>query len=357
MVRSPVPRVTTLLYYAGMAADRQTEQIGLAVSNGDAFERVEGDGLIIARDPSLAWKSLRVCNPTVISWQGSWLMFYQGVGPGPGDTAVHAIAAARSADCIHWTCDEQPLLTFDHVRAVFPRFATAAVGGVLEPAIVGAADSLTMYFVAYVGSYRDGSYLLRATSVDGRCWSIDRDWLLPSTQFGRFRLHYPEVVTGPSGDALWFSLFDLHTGSAAIFRMSSIDGAHFERLHQVLPAAATPPSVRHREVLSLSINGTALRGLSRFNHAVNATVWHGRNYLGFAHSHLESNDRGQRMYYHAYHLDARGRVWMDIGRCLLDGDRVTGHTTVFTPSRSVDAWDAFFVADPFVVTPSTVGMS
>jgi hypothetical protein len=277
-------------------------------------------------------------------------MFYQGVGAGPAGTTVHAIAIARSSDRVTWTCDPAPILTFDDLRGVYSPFTAATGGGVIEPAIVQSGDGLAMYFVAYAGSYREGSFLFRATSADGRTWAIDRDWMIAGTQFGRFRLHYPEVVSGAAGLTLWFSLIDLETGCSAICTMTSADGRHFARLQQVLPATPTPPAVHHRDAVSLAINGIRPRGLSRLNQAISAAIWNRRNYLGYAHSHVDRAGGGMRLYYHAYHLDARQRVWMDIGRCALDGGATTAHTTVLTPAAAANAWDAFFVADPFVLT-------
>ena len=90
------------LYYAGMAADRHTEQIGLAVStDGRTFERVHGSGLIVPRLPAVPWKALRTCNPTVIRFQGRWLMFYQGVGRGAAaGELTHSIGLARLVSSI-----------------------------------------------------------------------------------------------------------------------------------------------------------------------------------------------------------------------------------------------------------------
>lgn len=84
------------LYYAGMARDADgTEQIGLAISDdGRKFRRVRGGGLIVAVDPKLPWKDLRVCNPTVLSIPGSIIMFYQGIAKQPPHHT--SIGSARS---------------------------------------------------------------------------------------------------------------------------------------------------------------------------------------------------------------------------------------------------------------------
>ena len=338
--------MTSFLYYAGMAADRQTEQIGLAIaSDGKPFQRVDGGGLIIRNDPGVSWKSLRVCNPTVIRRPGRWLMFYQGVGPGPTGSPVHAIALAHSEDGQAWVCDPQPLLTFDDCRSALGMTAGAGTGGVIEPAIVESDGQLLMYFIAYVGSYRDGTYLCRAASIDGRAWAIEPGWILASTQFGPFRLHYPQVVAEPDGYSLWFTLIELQGSGAAIFHMRSRDGRHFERLAKILPSGPAASFAGPQEIVSLRLQGRSVRGLSRLNRLIHGAIGDGP-YLGYAHPHLDDG----RLFYHAYHLNRDGFVWMDIGCCDVRDGRAGRGVSVLAPSADANAWDGFFVADPFVVT-------
>jgi hypothetical protein len=338
-----------LLYYAGMAADRQTEQIGLAVStDGRTFARVHGNGLILPRQPGVPWKALRTCNPTVLRVQGRWVMFYQGVGHGaaPGQL-THALGRAWSADGLSWECEDQPFLTFDHVRRACPAFSPAESGGVLEPAVLVRGAQLVLYFVAYRGTYQDGTWLLRATSSDGEQWTLDPVWTLSSRQFGDYRLHYPQATEETWGLALWFSLIDRQSQASAIFRMSSVGGAPWTRLEQVLPAAAAPPQVRPRALLDLRIRGRRPPGSIRLNRALNRLFRGGRGYLGYSHPHVGPG--GDRLYYHAYHQRDDGKIWMDIGSCALAAERDgTSHVRVLEPSPDAGAWDSFFVADPFV---------
>jgi hypothetical protein len=334
-----------------MAADRVTEQIGLAVSSdGRTFERVNGSGLILPRNPGVAWKALRVCNPTVLRFRDRWVMFYQGVGRGaaPGEL-THSIARARSADGISWECDEQPFLTFEDVRRSCPAFAATETGGVIEPAVLVQGAELVLFFVAYRGAYQEGTWLLRATSADGERWTIDPVWVLSSRQFGEYRLHYPQVTEEPWGLALWFSLIDRHTQASAILKMASVAGAPWARLEQVLPPARTPPEVRPRELLALRWNGRPLPGLVRVNRGLNRLLRGGQGYLGFSHSHVARAPGGDRLYYHAYHQRPDGKIWMDIGSCLrgAEGDPAA-HVRALSPPPDGEAWDSFFVADPFV---------
>ena len=336
-----------------MAADRITEQIGLAVStDGRTFERANGSGLILPRLPAVPWKALRVCNPTVLRVHGRWLMFYQGIGHGAGPNEItHAIGLARSSDGISWECDDQPFLTFDHVRRACPGFADVDSGGVIEPAVLVQGSQLVLYFVAYRRTYEEGTWLFRATSAAGDEWTIDPAWLLSSRQFGDYRLHYPQVLEKPSGLALWFSLIDRQTQASAILKMSSVGGAPWDRLEQVLPAAETCPEVRPREILSPRgfIKGRRPPGFVRLNRALNRFLSGGRNYLGYSHSHVAPAPGGDRLYYHAYHQRRDGKIWMDIGSCALGSENdAASHVRALEPSPEAGAWDSFFVADPFV---------
>jgi hypothetical protein len=340
-----------LLYYAGMAADRHTEQIGLAVStDGRTFERANGSGLIVPRQPAVPWKALRTCNPTVLRFQGRWVMFYQGVGRGeaPGEL-THSIALAHSSDGLSWECDEEPFLTFDHVRRSCPAFAADASGGVLEPAVLVQGPRLVLYFVAYRRTYQEGTWLLRAASADGATWSIEPDPVLSSIQFGDYRLHYPQVTEQAGGLGLWFSLIDRQTQASAILKMSSAEGAAWDGLRQILPAA-DGPRVRPREIVALPtfFDGRP-PGFVRLNRALNRLFRDGRDYLGYAHSHVAPVPGGDRLYYHAYHQRRDGKIWMDIGSSILGSESdLASHVRALEPSSDGQAWDSFFVADPFV---------
>jgi predicted GH43/DUF377 family glycosyl hydrolase len=343
------------LYYAGMAADRSTEQIGLATStDGIRFTRVNGSGLIIGRDPGVPWKALRVCNPTVIVLDGRWVMFYQGVGrTGPRGAVTHVLAVARSTDGVEWNCEAQPFLTFDHVRQSCPLFANDESGGVIEPAITCDGARLVMYFVVYRGSYRDGTWLCRASSASDRGpWSIDAQCLLASRAFGDFRLHYPQIVEEAAGLVAWFSLIDRRSQAAAIFtlRLPSVPGAVWDQLDQVLPVSDSPPRVAPQELIALRVNGAPLRGSLRANAFLSQRRFGGRYFFGYSHPHVMESPLGRRLFYHAYHRDTRGQSSIDIGSCGLTADRAGGaHDVALSPAPRPDAWDSYFVGDPFVV--------
>lgn len=337
-----------LLYYAGMAADRQTEQIGLAQSaDGVVFQRVDGDGLLIARDQSVPWKAVRTCNPFVLRHGGEWLMYYQGVGRTPTGDISHVIARARSSDGRQWECDPKPCLSFDDVRAASGEFADQPHGGVIEPALLADGDALTLYFVAYKQTYRTGTCLMSARSADGVRWSLDAKPLLSGLAFGRYRIHYPQVIDERT---IWLSLISLDNNASAIVRVACDESGKWSAPAQVLPrTSAGTLDVAPAEAIKLRVGGARPRGLGRLNQWMSSVMHGGRNYWGYSHPHVMTVGGAERMYYHAYHRNSGGEAWMDIGSCALDRNGApTDHRAALAPAADARAWDSFFVADPFV---------
>ena len=343
------------LYYAGMAADRSTEQIGLATSSdGILFERVQGGGLLIPCVPGSTWKDVRVCNPTVVRRRGEWPMFYQGAHADARGT-THAIGLATSHDGRVWVCEPEPFLTIEHMRGILPGLEqTDVAGGVIEPAVIADGDTLQMWFVCYAGSYHRGTRLYRAQSTDGRRWVVDPDCLVSSLQFGPCSLHYPQVVRNGEGHDVWFSLRDHESSAMAICRMPLGPDARgrgcLEALEQVLPPSPGRLRLEVRSRVRVEWNGRRPRGVATLNLLASRFLDGGRNYFGYAHSHLVDGTAATgRLYYHAYHYDARTRsAWMDIGSCdLARPDRP--HRLALGRAADPGAWDGFFVADPFVI--------
>jgi hypothetical protein len=340
--------VTAYLYYAGMAGDRHTEQIGLAIADDrGAFRRINNDGLIVPTDPRVVWRSVRTCNPTVLQFRGEWWMFYQGVGPAPAGTQLtHVIARARSNDAQSWTLEARPLLTFDDVRAVCPVFEGGALGGVIEPSVSVVDGELRMYFVAYRDHYSHGTWLCHARSSDGEHWQIGRSWILAGDQFGNYRLHYPQVSFEPDRRLIWFSLIERQSGAAAIVQMTAIGDDPFGDARQLLPDHGPGLRIEPEEVVALRVRGRRVRGSDRLNRTLAQLAHRGRNYLGYSHPHVIDG----RLYYHAYHRRQPGQTWMDIGWCEFPGNGPHAHRIALSPSAESRSWDSYFVADPFVVT-------
>ena len=340
--------MTAYLYYAGMAGDRHTEQIGLAIADGaGAFRRINADGLIVPIDTSVVWRSVRTCNPTVLRFRGEWWMFYQGVGPEPAGTQLtHVIALARSNDALSWTLEARPLLTFDDVRAACPVFTGSALGGVIEPSVSVVDGELRMHFVAYRDHYSHGTWLCHARSRDGEHWQIDPSWILAGDQFGHYRLHYPQVSFEGDRRLIWFSLIERHTGAAAIVQMTAIGDDPFGDTRQLLPDHGPGLRIEPDELIAVRFRGRRVRGSDRLNRTLAQLAHGGRNYLGYSHPHVIDG----RLYYHAYHRNQLGHTWMDIGCCDYVGNGRRAHTIALSPSPASRSWDEYFVADPFVVT-------
>jgi hypothetical protein len=283
----------------------------------------------------------------VLRFRNEWWMFYQGVGPEPaGKQLTHVIALARSIDAVSWTLEARPLLTFDDVRAACPVFEGSALGGVIEPSVTVVDGELRMHFVAYREHYSHGTRLFHARSTDGRHWQIDPSWILAGDQFGHYRLHYPQVSFEGDRRLIWFSLIERHTGAAAIVQMTAIGNDPFGDTRQLLPAHGPGLRIEPDEVVALRFRGRRMRGSDRLNRTLGQLAHRGRNYLGYSHPHVIDG----RMYYHAYHRNQLGQTWMDIGWCKYPGNGSPTHTIALSPSTESRSWDAYFVADPFVVT-------
>jgi hypothetical protein len=325
------------LYYAGMAADQENEQIGLAISrDGAAFERAGRGGLILARDPEVDWRSLRVCNPTVLLEEGGFLMVFQGIAHG---TQHVSIGVARSPDGIEWTVEDPPALPWERMAEVDPGLDPSRRVGLIEPALLREGRTYRMWFV-YLHASRPGNALFYAESEDLRAWDLRPAPLVSGRDFGRYRLHYPQLVPVEGGYELYFMLRSVENGADGIFRMRSPDGIALEGLEQLLPFSPDGVALEPR---SASAPGRVGRALAWRYHK---WLRGGRNLLGYGHPHVVGD--GRVMYYQGAHVGPRGR-WFDVGRAELRGGRWADAGPVLAPAGDRAAWDAVFVADPFVL--------
>jgi hypothetical protein len=360
------------LYYAGMANDpTANEQIGLAVSkDGVRFDRWNETGLLIPRDEQSSWKNLRTCNPTVLSWKGRHLLLYQGVhcpnGTHGAQTGlITSIGSASSDDGEHFELAPDPILTHEHMAAIDPRQNPAETIGLIEPAALVDGDRLRLWFV-YNHSTFPGNGLFHCESTDGRTWRIDPAPTLRGSAFGDFNLHYPHVLRTTTGFDLWFMLRNNANQQDGIFKATSKDGLTWDAssVKQILPAPAgsgvrlpgkrlEPPQLRvpNTNPLPLRVGKRAVNLLA------SGVLWKllfpGRDELragyGYAHPHVVDTPQGRRLYFH-YANSRRGTKWLDIGLAELDDqDRPRNLRVVLTVPQASTAWDARFVADPFVV--------
>lgn len=335
-----------LLYYAGMATDLQSEQIGLAVSaDGHRFERAGEDGLVVPRDPSTAWRSLRVCNPTVWQEDGRFLMMYQGIA---AITRHVSIGLAESYEGEKWALRPRPCLSWERMREVDSAIDPQARVMVIEPAILRVGSRLRMWFV-YAHKTQPGNALWCADSDDGEEWTLEHRPVLRGNDFGPYLVHYPQVLRHGDGYELYFTLRSEINGTDGIFRMRSSDGREWAGLEQLLPRSSRPPSLEPRNVLPVRLPGVAGRAVKRLDRKLAQVALGGRNRLGFSHPHVLAEPDGRVMYYHSDNEGVHGR-WLDIGRCLLHEDgHCTAHEIVLSRSTDPSAWDAYFVGDPFVL--------
>lgn len=313
--------MTYALYYAGMANDMVTEQIGLALSpDGRRFQRV-GDGLLVPAKASHPWKGLRTCNPTVIAVPGGFRMYYQGIS---AERDI-CIAGGFSGDGLAWDFDDEPCLTVPMLAEALEA-PERRITDVIEPAVLVDGDGLRMWFVTR-GANEPGNRLHHARSADGRTWRLDGVGLVAGTLFGPGRqIHYPQIVPRGSGFDVYLSV-RAKGGYFTVVRGQSADGLAIDGWREVIPR-------RFR------------RGfLDRLAHRL---IHRARPYaLGLAHSHVVAGEEAGAVYYHAYHLDARRRIFMDIVRA--ESPSSSAVEPALSPAVPADAWDAFFVADPFII--------
>ena len=364
-----------LLYYAGMANDaNHTEQIGVALSsNSTQFTRI-GDGLIIPRDPLIPWKNLRTCNPAVLKLpDGRFAMFYQGVGNPRGPVScstepqVTSIGLAFSEDGMRWECEPQPILSYKMLKELDPAQDPSSSIGLIEPSVIYCNGLCQIWFV-YVHRTMPGNALIYATSRDLRCWDIRPMPILTGCDFGGYDLFYPQVVQRPDGFELWFTLRNSKTGVHGIFRMQSVDGIAWSGLLQVMPPpVGAAPDLRPRALLLPFARLRAVDGRWRSiaKRAWNAAVRRGtfrlmyprsnivREIFGYAHPHVIGLEAGPRLYFHYCNLDERG-LTLDIGcgtpsMAAGGGCTISDLRPVLLRAEDRNAWDGYFVADPFVI--------
>jgi hypothetical protein len=338
------------LYYAGMADDLVTEQIGLAVSRADgAFVRAGEAGLIIRCDEACPWRALRVCNPTVLREGQRFVMYYQGIGRGLQHTAI---GRATSDDGIDWVLDDEPLLDLNSMRGVDPALDPERRVGLAEPSVVRDGETTRMMFV-YVHDSQPGNSLWQAESSDGRDWSLAAAPVLSGSMFGDFAVHYPQLQLRDDGFKLWFTLRDGVTGVDGIFVAQSQNGVDWSEPRQVLPVSSNgrinldKARITPRPLAAIAErNSFSRRVVEKIEREV-AQRRRSGNELGYAHPHVFEAEGEGLIAVHNVNLGPKGR-WLDISLGRLNHDRVSelGRVLEVGPPGT---WDAFFVGDPFVL--------
>jgi len=310
------------LYYAGMAADGFTEQIGLAISDdGWEYTRAGQDGLIIPVDPSKPWKSLRTCNPTVLQGAEKFLMFYQGIAQ-DGRTSI---GVATSIDGLTWDCIDNPSMT---VESEYDALQCGMYGttDLIEPAVIREDGRYRMWLVTR-GLKEPGNRIHHASSEDGLFWKVDRAGLVEGTFFGvGCKVHYPQVTLTKNGYCLYVSVRQPN-GRFSVHYSYSTDGYCFNKWTVIKSTVVLP-------LFLLRILNKLRLSACPFSH-------------GLAHSHVVDGDEIGRTYYHAYHLTRNRRTFMNI--VAIDSTHPNRIITVLDVPRNIAAWDYYFVADPFIM--------
>ena len=316
-----------LLFYAG--CDKVHEQIGLAVSrDGIEFERLPEP--IVPVDSGVPWRDLRTANPAVIRVGDRLELFFQGIST---EREHVSIARAVSTDGHSFAIDDEPCLPWralsGHDRGQSPDVARTAV---FEPSVLHDDGRYRMWFLYFHPPTHPSNSLFYAESADGETWEVAPGPLLSGDTFGFCLLHYPQVLPTAGGYELYFTLRSRRTLVDGIYRATSADGLSW---HDAEPVLSKPfRMVRSRR-------NVAAKALNRL--ALPFRREHGLNVLGYSHPHV----LGDAMYIHNDHHSPRGR-WHDIARLERQGRGWSAPRTVFGPGPE-DAWDGFFVADPYVV--------
>ncbi|MGB0681884.1 MAG: hypothetical protein ACPGOV_04230 [Magnetovibrionaceae bacterium] len=338
-----------LLYYAGMARGEINEQIGLAVSeDGLNFRRHGETGLIIPRDENLPWKSLEVCNPHVEKVGGRYLMLYQGISR---DQLNTSIGLASSPDGFEWTCEPDPSLSYSDMAELDPNYDPTHRAAAIEPCFMATDNGYRIWFIYRHPSY-PGNALFHARSQDLKKWQVDPEPVLTGKRFFRSTIWYPQIRRAANGQGydLYLTVRGIGHG---IYHATSPDGFDFGPFHRVMGGGF--------DLHNFAQNLGPLHGLRHrlsppwlwgYRKVVSALAGLGlKDTGGLAHAHvLDEADGKQRLYLHSYGRDEAGRTYMEVSVTERTGrGAFTGLRRVFRRPSDPEAWDAQFVADPFVI--------
>lgn len=335
------------LFYAGMANDKCSEQIGLALSrDGMCFHRVGADGLILPRGPEGSWTELRTCNPVVLREDGQFLMWYQGVSH-----SGYSIGRAASEDGVRWHADEHPCLTgSSFAEALQPDLHGCK--GVIEPCVFRWRNMYRMYFMTY-DTPAVGNRLHLAESADGVTWSLVAANLLCGRDFGDIQVFYPQVVASEVDTKMYLTLRRIEDLRTGMYRLSSRDGLTFGALQPVWPKNDNLRRLAPRKLASClpiqrgrGLAGRAIKAVQALGGLIDPYPG------GYAHTTFVEAEMDSGIYFHGYKTDKKGvrggSVHMSIG-LIKPGASSSMIREVFAPANDPLAWDAFFVADPFIL--------
>lgn len=334
-----------LLFYAGMASDRVTEQIGLAHSvDGVRFTRVGQDGLLIRRDPLIGWKDTRVCNPCIFQDDTRFRMLYQGVGGGGN---FYSIGHAVSDSGYQWMLDDDPCLDWSTIRgSSLP--AGAEKIGPIEPHVLKDSGTFKVWFNFRSPEVPQNLFYYAETD-DFKTWDIHATPILDGRHFFGSSIWYPQVIRHQGAYHLYFMV---RGNEHAIYECWSKDGTTFGPPKNVLGTCIDLSSLSKLGFGS-RVNKRLLSPLLRKVLAAKRQLylrWGGDPVpMGIGHPHWMEIGIKKLMYVHRYHANRRGHLSIDIALYEQFSDRWQFSNTVLSPSVNPEQWDAFFVADPYVL--------
>ncbi|MBF0267966.1 MAG: hypothetical protein HQL44_05200 [Alphaproteobacteria bacterium] len=336
------------LYYAGMASNWTTEQIGLALSDdGEVFHRYGADGMIIPIDPASDWKNLRVCNPHVLPVGNGYAMLYQGIAAA---NEASCIGLATSSDGFAWNCHAAPVLRGTQVQEIDSGLMHGSMASVIEPCVLEVENGYRLWFV-YRHKSASGNAIYHARSTDLVRWRVDPTPVLTGAAFPFGSIWYPQVVREGSGFTMYVTV---RSDSHAIYSLSSQDGLEFRDPFLITGEMWDTPRAAMSLKKSVAARRLAVRALGsyqRMKQMILPRLGLERGVQGLAHAHLLPEVEGNRLYVHAYNLTAAGRRYMEIGQLSqTDKGQWVNYRTSLSRSPNQNAWDSAFVADPFVIS-------
>ncbi len=153
---------------------------------------------------------------------------------------------------------------------------------------------------------------------------------------GNYKIHYPQIIKEGEGYRAYFTLLS-EEGIYGIFTMYSDDGIDFNSFEQV-------------SFSSITSNDVLLNQSGIFKKIYGRYIGNVDFYAGISHAHLFKKNDEIYLCYHSYNRDSIRGIYMDIGIAKLEGTVLKKSIKVLRPEKyKKDAWDSFFVADPFIL--------
>lgn len=236
-------------------------QVGYATSPDLNTWQVEADVLLTDEDVPEAAFGIRVRSAARLP-SGEWTLFFDYEMKSESESHPPRIGlAVATSPTGPWSVA---------AASVLDNLPSWSEGGVESPSVLAADDGFVMYFTGFDGE-GDGR-IGRATSVDGRSWSVDSEPLLePTQEWERGSLTQPNVVF--DGER-WLMLYAGRTPSGQGFVVSR-DGVRWEpaQLEATLTVGdMVRPQIRDTE-LTLAPDGSVLILIENGGARTTSEIW------------------------------------------------------------------------------------